>query len=1095
MGTIKQDSDNIEEQIMTTMDSSRCIVPTSKSVIQRLLLPLAALVALMTAGVVAYQWQQHQQKILDSARILTAETNRDLLNALEQQALGLAITAKLIASNPTVQRDLRERDAEALLVSFQPVFETLRRENNLTHFYFFDTNRNCLLRVHKPDKSGDFINRGTAIEAERTRKTATGLELGPLGTFTLRVVQPVFEGEKLVGYVELGKEIEDVLQAITNHVAIELAVVISKRNLNQHNWEDGMHMLGRASNWDFLPNDAVIYATPGVPPGALNFMFDCNAGTYSRICGNFVRSLTNWQVSATPLKDASGNEVGCLLIMNDNTADKASFARFMTFSVAAGGAMLALIVAIIYALLRRTDVYIRKQQQILTDSEQSYRAQFYDNSSIMLLVDPKDGAILGANIAAEIFYGYSEKQLLAMRITQINTLQESELLQIISSIKHGSGCIFDFKHRLEDGSIRDVQVSSSIILFGDRRILHSIIYDITDRKRLESVILESEVKYRLLFEGSRDAMMLLSPPEWTFFDCNKQTLQLFGITSIAEFEALRPRDLSPEHQSDGRLSAEKAKEMIAIALHVGSHFFEWEHKRLNGATFHTDVLLTKIEATGKILLKATVRDITDRKKSENIFKSEHQRLNNILEGTQAGTWEWNIQTGETTFNEKWAQIVGYTLEELAPVSINTWLALAHPDDMKHSGLLLEKHFSGELPYYDCECRMKHKDGHWVWVHDRGKIVTFSDSGKPLMMFGTHQDITDRKYTDAALEESEELYRTFFASFDAIKLIINPDTGAIKDANPAAVEFYGYDLDQLKGMFIYEINMLPKENVLSELSKAFLSKTKHFYFRHRLASGEFRDVEAYTSPIVYEKENLIMSSIHDVSELRRLEQIKEDVEGIIRHDLRAPLSGIINIPALLKDDENLTPDQRHMLMMIESSGKKMLSQINSSLELYKIESGTYRLNAKVCDPLKLVRESTNLLTNSLRVNPELVIIREHSAQTGERILKLKTDELLLDIILMNLLRNALEASDPGEQMFIDLSEDGENFTITISNARPVPMEIRETFFEKFATAGKQHGTGLGTYSAAIMTRAIGGTIEMETMEETGTRVTVRIPIAV
>ncbi|MCX6089886.1 MAG: PAS domain S-box protein, partial [Candidatus Atribacteria bacterium] len=147
------------------------------------------------------------------------------------------------------------------------------------------------------------------------------------------------------------------------------------------------------------------------------------------------------------------------------------------------------------------------------------------------------------------------------------------------------------------------------------------------------------------------------------------------------------------------------------------------------------------------------RDITDRKKAEDALRDARWRLENIIEGTHVGTWEWNVQTGETVFNEVWAQIIGYTLDELAPISIKTWETFVHPDDLKQSAELLERHFAGELSYYDYESRMKHKDGHWVWVHDRGRVITRTGDGKPLMMFGTHTDITDRKRAEEALKES------------------------------------------------------------------------------------------------------------------------------------------------------------------------------------------------------------------------------------------------------------------------------------------------------------------------------------------------------
>jgi diguanylate cyclase (GGDEF)-like protein/PAS domain S-box-containing protein len=133
-----------------------------------------------------------------------------------------------------------------------------------------------------------------------------------------------------------------------------------------------------------------------------------------------------------------------------------------------------------------------------------------------------------------------------------------------------------------------------------------------------------------------------------------------------------------------------------------------------------------------------------------------QRLTNILEGTRAGTWEWNILTGETHFNENWAKMIGYELKELEPISINTWLKFVHPEDAQISETLLAKHFSGESAYYEFEARMKHKDGHWVWVLDRGKVTSWSPDGMPLLMSGTHQDINERKQLEFELKRQAHL---------------------------------------------------------------------------------------------------------------------------------------------------------------------------------------------------------------------------------------------------------------------------------------------------------------------------------------------------
>lgn len=124
------------------------------------------------------------------------------------------------------------------------------------------------------------------------------------------------------------------------------------------------------------------------------------------------------------------------------------------------------------------------------------------------------------------------------------------------------------------------------------------------------------------------------------------------------------------------------------------------------------------------------------------LKRSEQRARSVIEGTRVGTWEWNVQSGETIFNERWAEICGYSLEELEPVSIQTWRNLAHPDDLAESDRLLKAHFEGALDEYDFRSRIHHKDGHWVWVHDRGRVFEWTSDGQPLRMYGTHADITD-----------------------------------------------------------------------------------------------------------------------------------------------------------------------------------------------------------------------------------------------------------------------------------------------------------------------------------------------------------------
>ncbi len=142
------------------------------------------------------------------------------------------------------------------------------------------------------------------------------------------------------------------------------------------------------------------------------------------------------------------------------------------------------------------------------------------------------------------------------------------------------------------------------------------------------------------------------------------------------------------------------------------------------------------------------QDITERTRQRNELVSQRRRLDTIIRGTRVGTWEWNVQTGELVINERWAEMIGYTLAELQPITITTWNRFVHPDDFARSSRLLGRHFCGEVDHYECELRMRHKAGHWIWVLDRGAIASRSEDGKPLLVAGTHQDISARKRADA-----------------------------------------------------------------------------------------------------------------------------------------------------------------------------------------------------------------------------------------------------------------------------------------------------------------------------------------------------------
>jgi PAS domain S-box-containing protein len=147
--------------------------------------------------------------------------------------------------------------------------------------------------------------------------------------------------------------------------------------------------------------------------------------------------------------------------------------------------------------------------------------------------------------------------------------------------------------------------------------------------------------------------------------------------------------------------------------------------------------------------------------------SETDRLRGIIEGTRLGTWEWEIPTGRVVLNERWAEICGYRLEDLAPISFDTWVRLVHPEDLERANELCQAHFRGESRFYEVEVRMRHKAGHWIWVLDRGRVSQRGPDGAPVWMLGTHQDISRTKALEEDLRHRITLEELLVASSSAL----------------------------------------------------------------------------------------------------------------------------------------------------------------------------------------------------------------------------------------------------------------------------------------------------------------------------------------
>jgi len=274
----------------------------------------------------------------------------------------------------------------------------------------------------------------------------------------------------------------------------------------------------------------------------------------------------------------------------------------------------------------------KKSEQMLKESEKRFRTIFEGANDGILAVNPKTKKFVFANIKISQLTGYKIKDLLKMGINDIHPKEElKNILKIFEKQISGKETLAkalpilrkDKKIIYCDVNAQKLHLSGEILFVGFFR-------DVTKQIETQKILVESEQKFRTLYQSSKDAIMTLTPPTWRFTAGNLATIKMFKAKNEKDFVSHDPWELSPKYQLDGQLSSVKAKKMIQKAMKEGSNFFEWTHKRINGKTFPATVLLSKIENKDEYL-QATVRDITDQKINEEKIKYQIEKLKEMDE--------------------------------------------------------------------------------------------------------------------------------------------------------------------------------------------------------------------------------------------------------------------------------------------------------------------------------------------------------------------------------------------------------------------------------------------------------------------------------
>jgi len=239
-------------------------------------------------------------------------------NQIELSANMLGAAMEVLGNDRTLRQSLAQGDREQLLQSSAHMFAELRQKFAITHLYYSDPNRVNILRVHQPERFGDTIGRSTTLQAQQQNKTSYGVELGPLGTFTLRLVTPWLGPDgQLLGFVELGMEIDHVLRAVQRQANVKTSILIDKKFLDRQAWEAGMRMLGRVPNWDRFADMVVNIQSNENTPADLFQLLERGLIGEQKAVVPVVAGRSEYRAVIQPLNDVTGRSVGRMVTLVD----------------------------------------------------------------------------------------------------------------------------------------------------------------------------------------------------------------------------------------------------------------------------------------------------------------------------------------------------------------------------------------------------------------------------------------------------------------------------------------------------------------------------------------------------------------------------------------------------------------------------------------------------------------------------------------------------------------------------------------------------------------------------------------------------------
>ena len=406
------------------------------------------------------------------------------------------------------------------------------------------------------------------------------------------------------------------------------------------------------------------------------------------------------------------------------------------------------------------DITRQKGLEKLLEQKSSERRLLIDTLPVQVWYLTDTDTYGAVNKAHADFLGYHPRDLAYKRLDEFVSPDESQVC------REGNIRVFESRREIyteewltnAHGENRLIGITKTPLLDDEGNVMWVVCtgVDITQRRRAENALQESEAQKAAILDGISNNLSFVNE-KLEILWVNKSAADLINrrVNEVIGYKC-------HEFWGDPDFPCEGCPALKALSTKKTEQFIK---HTLDGRV--CEVKADPVfDREGKLLGVLNIsNDITQRNQMEAALAHERDTLALVIEGTNAATWEWYVQTGRTVFNDRWADMLGYSLGELEPTNYQTWCNFYHPEDLQVSKRFLELHFSGKSLTYEREYRMRHKDGHWIWIKDMGKVVRWSDDGKPQLMTGIHMDITERKLSEIALHQSEEKHRNFLNNLD------------------------------------------------------------------------------------------------------------------------------------------------------------------------------------------------------------------------------------------------------------------------------------------------------------------------------------------